>query len=417
MGLKQATSRSRERSHPQSTTSVPRSPESTAPVRRDPVSVICVFNDEEVRRDCLDRSFAKASTDAPQSELIALDNTSHQFPSAGAALNHGVSIARHDYVAFVHQDVYLHSLVALEEAAGILSEGDFGVLGAIGVRADGGLSGRIRDRVVLSGDVASQPADVDSLDEVLFLAPRAVLLEEPLSERTDLAWHAYAVEYGLRLRRRGLRVGAVQLPITHNSLSVNLARLDAAHAAVGATYPAMLPVRTTCGVIAPRPRRALPLNLEKQRWRYAWMRESWAIKRAAGTLRLPTVLSDIRHEIDDLLDRLDESLAVVNLDNDAGFSGPDDEPIHLRRRDHHITVEAVPLERLLKRLPGLSHSILVTNVTRRDLGALVRALDGNALRLGYQTDAGLWLAIGPLADVTLPSWSGRRSRPFMSRAR
>lgn len=417
MGMRQLTPRSRERSYPRPTTSASPSPESVERLRRNPVSVICVFNDAQVRRDCLDRSFEESSADAPRSELIALDNTSRQFSSAGEALNHGVSIARHDYVAFVHQDVYLHSLVALEEAAGILAKGEYGVLGAIGVRSDGGLSGRIRDRVVLSGDIAYQPADVDSLDEVLFLAPRALLLEEPLSERVDLAWHAYAVEYGLRLRRQGLRVGAVQIPITHNSLSVNLARLDAAHAAVGASYPAMLPVRTTCGVISSRPRRPLPLHLEKQRWRYGWIRESWALKRTMGSLRLPSVLSDIRHEIDDLLDRLNEPLAVVNLDNDATFSAPSEGPIHLRRRDHPITVEAVPLERLLTRLPGLSGSMLVTNVTRQDLEALVRGLRGRALRLGYQTDAGLWLAVGPLANVTLPSWSVRRARPFMSRAR
>ena len=43
-----------------------------------------------------------------------------RFGSAGAALNDGARRARNGVVVFVHQDVYLHSLVALEEAAAAL---------------------------------------------------------------------------------------------------------------------------------------------------------------------------------------------------------------------------------------------------------------------------------------------------------
>ena len=77
------------------------------------VSIICVFNDPEVRRGCLDRSIAEHRDEAAV-EYLPIDNVDGSFATAGAALNHGASLASHDYLVFVHQDVYLHSLAALE---------------------------------------------------------------------------------------------------------------------------------------------------------------------------------------------------------------------------------------------------------------------------------------------------------------
>ena len=59
----------------------------------------------------------------------------------------------------------------------------------------------MRDRVVMIGEQA-YATDVDSVDEVLFMIERKRALAEPLSEDPDLAWHAYAVEYGARVRDR-----------------------------------------------------------------------------------------------------------------------------------------------------------------------------------------------------------------------
>ena len=87
----------------------------------------------------------------------------------------------------------------------------------------------MRDRVVLLGETAREPTDVDSLDELLFMVPRRLVQREPVSESPELAWHAYAVEYGLRARSLGLRVCAVDIPLTHNSLTMNLDRLDVAN--------------------------------------------------------------------------------------------------------------------------------------------------------------------------------------------
>ena len=50
-------------------------------------------------------------------DYVPVSNCDGVFASAGAALNHGAAQCRHDYIVFAHQDVYLHSLAALEEAA------------------------------------------------------------------------------------------------------------------------------------------------------------------------------------------------------------------------------------------------------------------------------------------------------------
>ena len=81
-----------------------------------PVSIICVFNDPDVRSRNLDRSIEDHRDEATV-EYLPIDNVDGSFATAGAALNHGASLAEHDYLAFVHQDVYLHSLRALEAAA------------------------------------------------------------------------------------------------------------------------------------------------------------------------------------------------------------------------------------------------------------------------------------------------------------
>ena len=163
------------------------------------------------------------------------------------------------------------------------------------------VNGRIRDRVILLGTQASRPHDVDSLDELLFMAPRSLIAREPLSEAPELAWHAYAVEYGLRARSLGLRVCALDLPVTHNSLTTNLDRLDVAYAAVAAQYPGSLPVRATCGTIGGHRAAARGAGpLAAHRWRYRWMRESlaaYAGRWAAGGGAC--VLGDIRVDIDE----------------------------------------------------------------------------------------------------------------------
>lgn len=384
---------------------------------REPVSVVCVFNDEAVLDNCLRSSFASLLQRDGESELIAVDNTKGQFPTAGAALGHGATRARHRVVAFAHQDVVLHSLEALEEAAAkMVTDPSIGMAGCCGIDARGLIHGRIRDRVVLIGSRVDHPTPVDSLDEVLFMLRAADLRSEPLANSPDLAWHAYAVEYGLRVRAAGKSVVALDIPVTHNSLTVNLDRLDVAHARVASLYPEATPVRTTCGVVrsaAPQPSRLSQL-LQPHRWRYRWLRESLIAHRGARrTGSRVVVLSDIRLDIDDILNRTG-SISVVNVD-DGTFDGGRDAAVAADRRGRPVLLRAGSLEFATHEVQSRAceESLLVTNLGRGDLSNLASCLRGAEHLLGFATDLGFWILLGPAARQGVQTWSGPRSRPAL----
>ena len=235
----------------------------------------------------------------------------------------------------------------------------------------------MRDRVVVLGERAQEPTDVASLDEVLFMIPRRVFRHERLSERPELAWHAYAVEYGLRVRARGMRVCAVDIPLTHNSLTLNVERLNVAYEAVAEAHPGGLPLRTTCGTVTARPRRR-PRIVSSHGWRYRWLRESLAVhaaRRASGGGAC--VLGDIRMDIDELIAASGPSpLLVLNLDEEGNLlDGPSD-PLELVRDGRQISVSLRDTtgvtDAVAEAKPGTS--VLVTNLDRAALRELGRRL-------------------------------------------
>jgi len=384
------------------------------PGRREPVSVICVFSDPEVRRRCLDRSIEEQRREA-NVEYLPIDNTGGSFSTAGAALNHGAALAMNDYLVFVHQDVYLHSLRRLEYAAGMLADDpSIGVLGAAGITASGKIVGRIRDRAILLGTPASRPSEVDSLDELLFMVPRDLIAREPLCEEPELGWHAYAIEYGLRARSLGLRVCAVDLQVTHNSLTTNLDRLDVAYAAVAARHPGALPVRATCGWIGAQ--RGGGGILAAHRWRYRWLRESLAAhagRRAVGGGAC--VLGDIRLDVDELIAGGPERpLTVVNLDTVEGPGRERPEAVELLRGGRECAFSSqTPSEaaRLLSAWdPGAP--LLVTNLRLADLRTLASHLPSGPRLLGFRREVGYWLLVGAATGAAPREWRSARARPL-----
>ncbi|NPD03664.1 hypothetical protein HN031_03075 [Nocardioides sp. zg-1308] len=378
------------------------------------LTIACVFNDIEVRRHCLDRSL-DAYRGPVEVEYLPVDNTDHAFSSAGAALNHAVRRAHHDVVVMVHQDVYLHDVDRLAAAAAALEDPRWGILGASGVTSGRQWAGRLRDRVILIGEPAPAPVEVDTLDEVLVMARRDDLLAEPLSEDPELAWHAYAVEYALRVRSSGRAAGAVDTAITHNSLTTNLARLAEAHRHVADHYPALVPIHTTCGTVDARDPswRRLPI-VQQHGWRRRWLRQSPAAARVRAALGVPVVLADIAHEVD-LVDWSSETpLTLVNLDRAGGFAGPGGRPLLLERAGRPLVMSAVPdLAALRSTLAGLSPAapVLVTGLKIADLAPLSDLVGGDRWLAGVQWDE-VWLLGGPAALDPPVEWSRPQAVPL-----
>lgn len=378
-----------------------------------PVSVVTVWNDETVRRACLDASIESLRATTPDLEYLPVDNRGQRHQTAGSALNSGVRSATRDVVVFVQQDIYLHSLTALEEAAGLLMDDPtLWLAGAVGIGSDGRIRGRIRDRVVLLGDTdGGRPQSVDSLDEVLFLARRSDLLATPLPEDADLAWHAYAVEWGLRGRARGQQVVALDIPLTHNSLSTNLARLDEAHAAVAVRHPDQLPLETTCGrITAGRPARERVPVLADHRWRLRWAKASLAARAArlhSGSDRV--VLGDLRRDIDRIAAEVAGEIRVHNVtSSDRRFV---DAPggIRLPRAGYAVEFTSGTLAERPASAPG--DAVICTDLTLDDLALLGPELKGAEHVIGYHDDIGYWVLIGEAAERRAVIWPEPRSRP------
>jgi hypothetical protein len=376
------------------------------------ISVICVYNDPEVLHSCLGASIAAGLAAAPRTEFLPIDNRNHVFSSAGAALNHGARLASNDVVVLVHQDVVLHSLTALEHAASVLvANPAIGVMGASGVDGRGRILGRVRDRVVVIGDSAPDPRNVESLDEVLFMMTREELLRHPLSEDPLLAWHAYGVEYSLRIRRSGRRAVAFDVPLTHNSLSTNLDRLDLAHRKVGDDYPEFLPIHTTCGTVHREDRVSRLLRFTRRiRGAAIWWGESLTARELTRQSRVPdVVLADIRVLIDKAaeLGSMD-SITVYDVSPDPipGAAGG------LTRFGRRFSIKPVPLESVKVTLSARDKTelILVVGLTPRDVGRL--ADSAAPAIVGHSRDTGLWMVVGLSESTAASLWSGIRNRPI-----
>lgn len=385
------------------------------------VSIVCVFNNAEVRTECLDRSIDRYQGPVDV-DFIPVDNRARQFSTAGAALNHGAAVARHDLVVFVHQDVYLHSIDRIVEAGAGLLDRSWSMLGASGVTSTGEVIGLLRDRTDLIGRSAPTPVEVDTLDEVLFMIRRDVVVADPLTEQGDLAWHAYAVEYATRLRRSGDRVGAVDLAITHNSLTINLDRLDVAHRVVGDMYPDLRPIHTTCGTIQGRRLtfKDLPV-VRDHRWRVRWIRNSVGARRLSRQIPATVILSDIRHDVDLLTFGESDPLHIINVDDSGSFGREPEGEGWLRFSrlgkpvDFIVVAADGELDSCLDDLSETAN-VLVTGLDEAGVTRLCRRSGvGRDWAVGIQS-GDHWALSGPVLSDLPDAWSEPAAVPLGSRS-
>jgi hypothetical protein len=256
---------------------------------------------------------------------------------------------------------------------------------------------------------------VDAVDEVLFIVPRRAFDREQLSESPKFAWHAYAVEYGLRLRRHGLRVCAVDVPLTHNSLSINIEEFSTSHAELRRAYPDALPVSTPSRTVIRRP--LAPSRgrvILRHAWRLRWLRESVSAHAGRRILKdALCVLDDIRWCIDDVLAGGADPLLVVNLDREQTFVEDSPNPLVLKRLGHEMHLTSGGLERAIAaiRTAHAGANVLVSDLHVRDLRALAPHLSTVRPLLGFRREIGYWLLVGPSVGRVAARLRSPRSTP------
>jgi len=183
------------------------------------ISVICVYNNKDILRKFLLSSLNYQAT--YNYELILVDNTTGKFESAPKALNFGASMAKGDYLMFVHQDVYLLDRDWIKKAENILNKiNDLGIAGVAGVTIDGKKIGHVvegPERSLYPSSIqCSDPIEVQTVDELLLIIPKSVFNILKFDIRLT-GWHLYGVDYSLSVKKINLKPYVIPLKVWHYS--------------------------------------------------------------------------------------------------------------------------------------------------------------------------------------------------------
>ena len=128
-----------------------------------------------------------------------------------------------------------------------------------------------------------------------------------------------------------------------------------------------------------------------------------------------SVLGDIRIDIDDVISQdAVARMLVVNIDAGSEFADANRGPLGLVRGLEPISVVASPISGLAEILAGTlpSESVLLTNLGLDELRAVGPLLPYGPRLLGYRTEIGYWLLLGPAAAIAPPrAWHAPQSKP------
>jgi len=221
-----------------------------------PISFVVCVSDDAILKANLMASPAFVAPGSPH-EVILI----HKAPSAGAGLSSGLKRAQREWVACVHQDVFLPEgwdhLFTQQFREAERRFGPIGVAGVYGVGAAVSLQskgsslraqrvGCVVDRGRLLQEGPELPARAATLDELLLVVAR----DTPLRFDPDLGFHLYGADLCLQAAEQGLAVVALGALCHHNSRSRGLPKTFFPSAEVFARkWAHRLPIATSCVVI------------------------------------------------------------------------------------------------------------------------------------------------------------------------
>lgn len=184
------------------------------------ISLLTIANNKEIMQDFRENLASQIGVDY---ELLACDNFGNHISSAREALNHLAEKAVGDYLVFLHPDIRFldpYSLHDLIEKCRLLE--DSGVIGVAGSpeKIENG------DRIILSsifhgedkkpaGISISEPTEVQTVDECLFIVRRTLFLKTGFSDL--IGFHMYAVELCLDMILNGYKNYVVPADVWHMS--------------------------------------------------------------------------------------------------------------------------------------------------------------------------------------------------------
>lgn len=185
---------------------------------KKPISIVIVYNNAEKLEEAT--SWIDKQSLTADIQVVALDNRDNRYPSAAKALNDGASRAEGDFLVFMHQDVYLWDLYAVQKIRDYLTEHPTDIAGAAGQRRGWKTISDIyetREGQRYHIRTNGKNVEVATLDECLFSMTKVRWSELRFDEVCCDNWHCYAVDICLNNTLNGGRNVVLPLDVCHES--------------------------------------------------------------------------------------------------------------------------------------------------------------------------------------------------------
>lgn len=208
----------------------------------DSLAIVAAVNNEEV----LERNLMRSSI--VQSKAVSVHCYRDQ-PSASIAYNRGLDDTSDEYIAFVHQDIYLPPAwgTQLNEAIATLNHTDpnWAVLGVCGITREGEYKGHVWSSGLgkLYGVPLSQPEAVVSIDEMTIVLRRSSGIR---FDKNLPFFHLYGTDIIQIAMEKGLSAYVAEIPVIHNSVPVQSLKggYTRAYLYMRRKWKAKLPIQT-----------------------------------------------------------------------------------------------------------------------------------------------------------------------------
>ncbi|KZX10265.1 glycosyltransferase [Methanobrevibacter filiformis] len=184
------------------------------------MGIICVYNNEKILNEYLIRGLNNQKDN--NFNLFLVDNRNNKFKSAAAAFNYAASKVDAEYLVFTHQDIYLPEGWVVETEKIIKSLKNPGVIGVAGKSLfDYNILTNIEHdtppRKPNPSIPISNPVEVETVDECLFIIPKSVFDENKFDTTCCDGWHLYGADYCLDMKNKGYNVYVIPTYLYHVS--------------------------------------------------------------------------------------------------------------------------------------------------------------------------------------------------------